>query len=280
MYLYGLVPARYSNPLIACTFTTLQQLLPFFTSIFMHGGIFHLIGNMWFLYIFGDNVEGRLGHIRYLLFYMCCGLAASVIHLFFNWHANVPTIGASGAIAGVMGGYLILYPRARVLTLLPLFFIFSFVEVPAFVFLGIWLVFQFLSAAATAEGTSGIAWWAHIGGFIAGALLLKPFAWVPRLSGGRRVKVLARSKTPHLQVIKTSWSDDEPDLYATIAVSEREAELGVRKLISITGGGKRNTFLLTIPAGVKNGTTLRLRGLGRVSPHGVRGDLYLRVQIV
>ena len=180
LYLYGLVPARYADPQIAAHFTTSQQVLPFFTSLFLHGGFLHLLGNMWFLYIFGDNVEGRLGHLRYLSFYLLCGLAAGASHLFLNWHSNVPTIGASGAIAGVMGAYLILYPRARILTLLPILFFFTFVEVPAFIFLGIWFLFQFLIAAGTSGQAGGIAWAAHIGGFLFGIISSKLFVTLPK----------------------------------------------------------------------------------------------------
>ena len=108
VYLYGLVPARYADPRIAAYFTTSQQVLSFFTFMFLHGGVLHLVANMWFLYIFGDNVEDRLGHLRYFVFYMLCGLASGTAHLIINWHSNIPTIGASGAIAGVMGAYLIL----------------------------------------------------------------------------------------------------------------------------------------------------------------------------
>lgn len=183
IYLYGLVPARYADTQIAAHFTTGQQVLPFFTSLLLHGGILHLVGNMWFLYIFGDNVEDRLGHLRYLLFYLICGLAAGASHLVLNWHSNVPTIGASGAIAGVMGAYLILYPRARILTLIPLFFFFPFVEVPAFFFIGIWFLFQFLSAAGSTGQAGGIAFWAHVGGFVFGIVFLKLFEIVRRERG-------------------------------------------------------------------------------------------------
>jgi membrane associated rhomboid family serine protease len=183
IYLYGLVPARYADTQIAAHFTTGQQVLPFFTSLLLHGGILHLVGNMWFLYIFGDNVEDRLGHLRYLLFYLICGLAAGASHLVLNWHSNVPTIGASGAIAGVMGAYLILYPRARILTLIPLFFFFPFVEVPAFFFIGIWFLFQFLSAAGSTGQAGGIAFWAHVGGFVFGIVFLKLFEVMRRERG-------------------------------------------------------------------------------------------------
>jgi membrane associated rhomboid family serine protease len=187
IYLYGLVPARYAEAHVAVHFTTSQQVLPFLTSLFLHGGVLHLVGNMWFLYIFGDNVEGRLGHIRYLVFYVLCGLTAGASHLVLNWHSNVPTIGASGAIAGVMGAYLILYPRAKILTLLPLFFFFTFVEVPAFIFLGIWFLFQFLIAAGTSGQPGGIAWAAHIGGFLFGIVFLKLFERVPTRGIGEKI---------------------------------------------------------------------------------------------
>jgi membrane associated rhomboid family serine protease len=165
IYVYGLVPARYSVPQVSAYFTTGQQFFSFLTFMFLHGGFLHLLGNMWFLYIFGDNVEDRLGHFRYLVFYLLCGWASGISHLVINWHSEIPTIGASGAIAGVMGAYFILHPRAKVLTLVPIFFFFHFMELPAFLFLGIWFLFQFLSAAGSSAQIGGIAWWAHIGGF-------------------------------------------------------------------------------------------------------------------
>jgi membrane associated rhomboid family serine protease len=180
IFTYGLVPARYSIPQISAHFTTGQQVIAFLTFMFLHGGFFHLLGNMWFLYIFGDNVEDRLGHFRYLAFYLLCGLASGISHLFLNWTSQIPTIGASGAIAGVMGAYFILYPRAKVLTLVPIFFFLHFIKIPAFVFLGFWIFFQFLSAAFSAQ-TGGIAWWAHIGGFIFGIIFLKLFQLLPRI---------------------------------------------------------------------------------------------------
>jgi len=145
----------------------------------MHGGFFHILGNMWFLYIFGDNVEDRLGHFRYLAFYLLCGLASGISHLVLNWTSQIPTIGASGAIAGVMGAYFILYPKAKVLTLVPIFFFIQFVEIPAFLFLGFWILFQFLSAATSSAQAGGIAWWAHVGGFIFGIIFLKLFQRLP-----------------------------------------------------------------------------------------------------
>jgi membrane associated rhomboid family serine protease len=140
------------------------------TCIFLHGGWLHFLGNMWFLYIFGDNVEDRLGHLGYLLFYLGCGVAASAAHLAVNSESVMPTIGASGAIAGVMGAYLLFYPRAMVLSVVPIFFFLEVVVLPAPLFLGIWFLLQFFQGtlAITAVETGGVAWWAHIGGFAAG----------------------------------------------------------------------------------------------------------------
>ena len=144
--LYGIVPVRYSDPSLSAQFTIFEQVFPFITSMFLHGGFLHILGNMWFLYIFGDNIEDKLGHIRYLLFYFLCGIAAGLIHLYTNWESQLPTIGASGAISGMMGAYLLLYPRSKILTLIPIFFFFQFVEIPAFIFLGYWLLIQLFSA--------------------------------------------------------------------------------------------------------------------------------------
>lgn len=155
------------------TLPAIAALLPAFTSMFLHAGWLHLIGNMWFLWIFGDNVEDRLGHFRYLVTYLICGLAASFTHYMFNMHSKIPTVGASGAIAGVLGAYFVLFPNARVLT-----WVFVFVvQLPAWLVLGWWFVLQFLSGAATSMTYSGqanpVAVWAHVGGFITGMLLVK-----------------------------------------------------------------------------------------------------------
>jgi membrane associated rhomboid family serine protease len=159
------------RPLEAPEFTPWLTLL---TCIFLHGGWMHFLGNMWFLHIFGDNVEDRLGHLGYLLFYVGCGVAASIAHLLTNSQSGVPTIGASGAIAGVMGAYFLLYPRAMVLTLVPIFFFIELIVLPAPLFLGIWFLLQFFQGtlAVTAVETQGVAWWAHIGGFAAGFLVI------------------------------------------------------------------------------------------------------------
>ena len=150
-------------------------IVPFFTSMFMHAGFWHLLLNMWGLAIFGDNIEDRLGHLRYLIFYLVCGLAADVTHYLFNIDSRIPSLGASGAIAGVMGAYFILFPKARVLTWAFTFFL---IRLPAWLVLGYWFVLQFLAGAAAAMSysrheTGGVAVWAHVGGFITGVLLIK-----------------------------------------------------------------------------------------------------------
>ncbi len=148
-----------------------------FTSMFLHGGWLHLIGNMWFLYIFGDNVEGRMGGMRYLIFYLLSGVAAALLQIFVLPSSQVPTIGASGAIAGVLGAYLISFPRARIASLVPILFIFTIMEIPAAVFLILWFLLQIYSGLfAVGASANGIAWWAHIGGFVFGMLAISFFA--------------------------------------------------------------------------------------------------------
>ncbi len=175
VFTFGMVPAKLTafptDPGVGFGDAT----LPFLTSMFLHGGWLHLIGNMWFLWIFGDNVEDYLGHARFLLFYLLCGLAASVAHLAFNLNSTIPTLGASGAIAGVLGAYLLLFPGARILTLVPVFFVWL-MELPAYVILIYWFVLQLLQGTATLAETApggGVAWWAHVGGFVAGLVLVK-----------------------------------------------------------------------------------------------------------
>jgi len=150
--------------------------VPLFTSLFLHGSWMHVIGNMWFLYIFGDNVEDYLGHFKYLVFYILTGVIAMGTHVAMNLHSTAPAVGASGAIAGVLGAYFVLYPRARVLT----WFFILVLWVPAWIILGYWFVLNFLSGTATAlavqgQNMGGVAFWAHVGGFISGALLVKVF---------------------------------------------------------------------------------------------------------
>ena len=180
-YLFGVVPARLSDPAWAASVGFPGRgYLSFLSSIFLHGGFFHLAFNMWTLWIFGDNVEDRLGRMRFALFYLASGLAAGVAQWATDPASTVPTIGASGAIAGVLGAYLLLYPHARILTLIPIVIYPLFVQIPALVYLGIWFLLQLWSgvsafgqAAGGGAATGGIAWWAHVGGFLAGIVLLK-----------------------------------------------------------------------------------------------------------
>ena len=278
--IYGLVPVRYSVPEIASYFTSGQQIFAFFSFMFIHGGFWHLLGNMWSLYIFGDNVEDRLGPIRYLLFYLLCGLASGLSHLFINWHSPVPTIGASGAIAGVMGAYFILYPGSRILTLIPIFFIPFFIEIPAFVFLGIWFLLQFFSAAGAQAQAGGIAWWAHVGGFVFGVIFLKLLLKIPGLGITTKLRrSTPERKTPRLQVIRTLGSTNDPHLYGNISITHREAQFGTRKLVNIPWGFHKRLFRVTINPGIQNGTILRLADMGKQMAGGQRGDLYLKVLI-
>jgi membrane associated rhomboid family serine protease len=173
--LNGLVPRRYTDPGWArATGFPGADPWPFLTSMFLHGGWLHLLSNVWTLWIFGDNVEDRLGPLRYLAFYLLAGLAAGAVHVLTSPLSAIPTIGASGAIAGVMGAYLVLHPRGHVITLVPVLFYPVFVRLPAVLFLGLWFLLQVLSGAGTVGSTElgGVAWWAHVGGFVAGILLL------------------------------------------------------------------------------------------------------------
>jgi len=174
---FGEVPAHLAAFLAGSPQYTLPQVvLPFFTSMFLHGSWMHVLGNMWFLYIFGDNIEDYLGHFKYLVFYFLAGLFAMSTQVAIYPHSNIPTVGASGAIAGVLGAYFILYPRARVLTW---FFVFVF-YLPAWIMLGYWFVLQFLSGAVTlsvapGRDVGGVAVWAHVGGFVAGLVMIRVF---------------------------------------------------------------------------------------------------------
>ncbi|MBC7286996.1 MAG: rhomboid family intramembrane serine protease [Armatimonadetes bacterium] len=172
--MWGMTPARLAHEGL-----TLATAATFITSMFLHGGWAHVLGNMWFLYIFGDNVEDRMGHGRYLLFYLLGGIAGGVAHFLFNPLSPVPAIGASGAIAAVLGAYYVLFPFARVAALVWLFWIIDIVELPALTFLGAWFLFQFISGLATlpfaGQFVGGVAWWAHVGGFVTGMVLVKIF---------------------------------------------------------------------------------------------------------
>ena len=172
--LFGAVPEKLTLALDG-RYPIEQGLAPLVTSMFLHGGWGHLLGNMWFLWVFGDNVEDELGHGGYLGFYLACGVLASLAHYASTPLSPVPAVGASGAISGVMGAYVVRFPLARITTLLPIFILFYTIEVPAFVMLGYWFLIQFVSGAAEvgAQG-GGVAWWAHIGGFVAGVGLILP----------------------------------------------------------------------------------------------------------
>jgi membrane associated rhomboid family serine protease len=162
---FGVVPAQFQTPTL-------------FTSMFLHGSWSHVVGNMWYLWIFGDNVEDRVGHVRFAAFYLLCGLVAAVGQIFMDPEAALPMIGASGAIAGVMGAYFVLYPRSRVLTLIPLIIFWEVIEVPAIVLLGFWFLMQLFSAgaiAATASTGGGIAFMAHVAGFVSGIVAIYAF---------------------------------------------------------------------------------------------------------
>lgn len=182
---YGLVPHKIQLALAGRRYTLVEAFLPFLTCMFLHGGFLHIIGNMLFLWIFGGNVEDRLGPGAYLIFYLVCGLASGVTQVAFSWGSRVPSIGASGAISGVLGAYIVLYPMSRILTLVPILIIFWTVRLPAFLFIGLWFLLQFLSGLSSlnprlASGAGGVAWWAHVGGFLVGALIATPIRFAGR----------------------------------------------------------------------------------------------------
>ena len=178
-YLFGIVPARITHPdwaadigFPAGTYWTIL------THQFLHGGWLHLFANMWTLWIFGDNVEDRMGSLRFLIFYLICGSVAALTQVLTNPDSTIPSVGASGAIAGVLGAYLLFFPTARLVVLLPIFFYPFFFEVPAVLYLFVWFLIQLFSGAAALAGpqeVGGIAWWAHVGGFVSGMLLCRLF---------------------------------------------------------------------------------------------------------
>ena len=174
VFAYGLIPARYSAPYLL-SHTARLTVIPIFVSMFLHGGWLHLLGNMLFLFVFGRSIEDRFGHFPFLLLYLVSGVAAALAQIVASPGSRVPTIGASGAIAGVLGAYFVCYPRARITTLIPLFIFFWTVQVPAILLLGYWFLIQFVAGyqmlAIQTATEGGVAWWAHIGGFTCGALL-------------------------------------------------------------------------------------------------------------
>lgn len=178
-YHLGLVPARYFHPEWALkNGLSPDNYWPFLSNIFIHGGWAHFLANMWTLYIFGDNVEDRMGRKNYLLFYILCGFMAGFTHFYLFRDSTVPALGASGAISGIMAAYMFLYPHSRIVFVVPLLFIPFFFEIPAFFYIGFWFLSQFFSGTVSlisSANASGIAFWAHIGGFIAGILTFRLF---------------------------------------------------------------------------------------------------------
>jgi membrane associated rhomboid family serine protease len=178
LLLHGVIPVRYTVPGVARLFSFHDQVFALFSSMFLHGGWIHLLGNLWILWIFGDNVEDRLGRLKYVGLYLGGGIAAATLHILTNSHSAVPTIGASGAIAAVMGAYFRFFPLAKVETLIPPFFLGPTFVLPAVLFLGWWFVLQFFNGALTlgmrGPGFSGVAWWAHVGGFLFGLVVCLP----------------------------------------------------------------------------------------------------------
>ncbi len=184
IYRFGVVPTHWMISSPSDFLVWPQLFLTLLTSQFLHGGFFHLASNMFYLWIFADNVEDRLGPAQFLLLYLGSGVVAAVTQLLMSAHSSVPMVGASGAIAGVLGAYLLMFPSARIVTLVPLFFFWKTVELPAFVFLGLWFLlqwFQGLTAIGQVADVSGVAFWAHIGGFVSGmvgvSVLRPPLRW-------------------------------------------------------------------------------------------------------
>lgn len=178
-HLYGLVPARYTHPGWAeLAGYPPGDYRPFLTGLFLHGGWLHLILNQWLLWVFGDNIEDRMGPGRFLCFYLLCGVLASLLHVLANPNSPLPAVGASGAIAGVLGAYYLLYPYAKLVLWVPVFFLPIFVQVPAIAFLGVWVIIQLAKITMPpggGEAIGDVAWWGHLGGFLAGVLLYRLF---------------------------------------------------------------------------------------------------------
>jgi len=280
LYLYGFVPAKFTLPQVAAYFSFSNKFISIISYMFLHGGLWHILGNMWFLYIFGDNVEEHFGALRFAGFYLLSGIASALLHFMLNPMSAIPTIGASGAIAGVMGAYFILYPSAKILTLIPIIIIPWFIEIPAFLFLGIWFIMQFFNATGS-DAASGVAWWAHVGGFIAGIVMVKLDTKLPRTGADDKLKsITARKKSPGLQIIHLDLcTDDTLDLSGKIEINPLEAIAGTRKLVNIPWGFYKRMYRISVPPGVKNGGRIRLAGMGRAGSDGAKGDLYLTVEI-
>ncbi len=179
-YAWGFTPVRLTLALRYGDLPLPPALASVVTSMFLHGGWSHLIGNLWYLWLFGDNVEDAIGHAGFLVFYFGCGVAATLLHYLTVPVAAIPVVGASGAIAGVLGAYIVCFPRARVLTLLPIFPFFQVVPLPAFLVLGLWFLFQFVLGLGSSASGGGVAFWAHVGGFVVGLLAMRGLRAVRR----------------------------------------------------------------------------------------------------
>ncbi len=274
---YGLVPVRYTGSDVIPVSSPAFYPLTLVSFMFLHGGALHLLGNMWSLWIFGDNVEDHMGSLRYLVFYIACGILSGITHLLFNMDSNIPTIGASGAIAGVMGAYFLLFPRAKVLTLVPVVIIPLFFEIPAFIFLGLWLLIQIVSATGSGGIAGGVAWWAHIGGFVVGMIGVKLLDLLPHTGVSKPIQTATRKKRSHrLQVVRPSQDAADLDLKGVIEVTPYEALLGTRKVVTIPGGFKNRMLKVNVPSGTKEDSHLRLKGQGR-GTDSAKGDLLLQV---
>ncbi len=189
VFALGVIPAvLFGEQVLPPSIAMVPAELSVITSMFLHGGWIHLIGNMLYLWIFGNNIEDAMGHVRFTIFYVLCGIGAALAQALQDPSSIVPMIGASGAIGGVLGGYLLLYPRARVLVLIPLGFFMHLMRIPALAVLGFWFVLQFLQTAMSGGEAGGVAYWAHIGGFVTGMVLIVPFRYkrFPLLGRGRR----------------------------------------------------------------------------------------------
>ena len=281
-YTYGLVPAKYTIHEMARHFSIVNQLFSIVSYMFLHGGFLHFIGNMWFLYIFGDNVEEYFGTFKFAGFYLVCGIFSGFFHFILNPVSIVPTIGASGAIAGVMGAYFLLYPKARILTFIPIIIIPWFFEIPAFIFLGFWFLMQFFNAAGSGAG-SGIAWWAHVGGFIAGLTIVQFNKKRPKTGVDQKINRFTEKKhTPKLQMIITKNNPDNPDspdLFGDIDITSAEAISGTIKMVTIPWGFYKPLYKVNIPAGIKQGNRLKLARMGKSFGSTQKGDMYLKVNI-
>lgn len=225
--IWALVPAEISQGI---EYSTL------FSYMFLHGGWMHLIGNMLFLYIFGDNLEDQLGHIGFLLFYLICGVAAGYGQVLAGPYSTVPTVGASGAIAGVMGGYLVFFPRARVDLLLILFVFIKVITIPAWLLLGLWFALQIANGAASDASGGGVAYWAHAGGFVAGVLLILP-AWLRR--GGAAFWQQSHGAPPHPErkAPKSRWEGED----GPILTLRREEDTLSQSRVPNAGGRRFGT---------------------------------------